>query len=55
VYDFIARIVHPLAVAPADPQYDARLNEIAAKLALQLQEFGHVSRALFLVLTRKAA
>ena len=53
VYDFLARVVHPLLVAPEAPRYDARINEVAAKLALQSQEFGHLSRVLFLVLRRK--
>jgi SAM-dependent methyltransferase len=34
-YDLIARVVHPLMVAPEEPTYDARINEIAAQLALQ--------------------
>jgi SAM-dependent methyltransferase len=52
VYDFIARVVHPLVVAPEAPRYDARINEIGARLALDRQEFGDISRVIFLVLVR---
>jgi SAM-dependent methyltransferase len=52
-YDFISRVVHPLVVAPEAPRYDARINQVAAKLACHLQEFGEISRILFLVLRKK--
>jgi SAM-dependent methyltransferase len=54
VYDFVARVVHPLLAAPEAPQYDARINEIGARLALNTQQFGEISRVLFLVLERRA-
>jgi SAM-dependent methyltransferase len=54
VYDFVARVVHPLLVAPDAPQYDTRINQIGAQLALNSQEFGDLSRVLFLVLERRA-
>lgn len=53
MFDFLSRVVHPLIVSPDEPQYDARINEVAARLALDLQEFGEVSRVLFLVLRKK--
>jgi SAM-dependent methyltransferase len=53
VYDFVARVVHPMTVAPEEPRYDARINEVGARLALRHQEFGALSRVLFLVLGRK--
>jgi SAM-dependent methyltransferase len=34
-YDLIARVVHPLLVAPEQPKYGARINEIAARVALE--------------------
>lgn len=55
VYDFVARVVHPLVVAPELPVYDSRINQVAAQLALDHQKFGDVSRVLFLVLRRKGA
>lgn len=54
VYDFIARIVHPLMVAPADPVYEARINEVAARAALVRQDCGDLSRVIVLVLERRA-
>lgn len=53
MYDFLSRVVHPLMVMPDEPRYDARINEVAAKLALDRQEFGDLSRVLFLVLKKK--
>lgn len=53
LYDFIARIVHPLAVRPEAPRYDAPINAAAAQLALRHQEFGALSRIVFLVLERR--
>jgi SAM-dependent methyltransferase len=53
IYDYISRVVHPLLVYPEQPKYDAKINEVAAKLALQGQEFGKISRVIFLVLKKK--
>ena len=53
VYDFVSRIVHPMAVAPESPVYDSAINRTAAQLAVHLQDFGAVSRVLFLVLERR--
>lgn len=54
LYDFLARVVHPLMVKPDEPRYVALINEVAAKLALDLEEFGEMSRVLFLVLRKKS-
>jgi len=53
VYDFVARVVHPMAVAPESPVYDSAINRTAAQLAVHLQDFAGLSRVLFLVLTRR--
>lgn len=53
LYDFLSRIVHPLMVAPKEPKYDARINEIAAKLSQDIQVFQNLSRVLFLVLKKR--
>lgn len=55
VYDFIARVVHPLVVIPETPSYDHRLNEVAAALAGHVDALGDLSRILFLVLRRRPA
>jgi SAM-dependent methyltransferase len=54
LYDFIARVVHPMSVAPAAPVYDSPINRTGAQLAVTMQEFGAVSRVVFLVLERRA-
>ena len=53
VYDLIARIVHPLLVAPEAPRYDARINEVAARVAAALPGLDHLSRVLCLELERR--
>jgi SAM-dependent methyltransferase len=55
VYDFVSRIVHPMAVAPEAPVYDSGINRSAAQLAVHLQEFSAVSRVAFLVLIRRSS
>jgi len=45
-YYFLSRVVHPLLVAPEQPRYDAPINSIARKIALQIPDFegmGHVA------------
>ena len=54
VYDFVSRVVHPMAVAPASPVYDSPMNRTAAQLAVHLQDFAAVSRVAFLVLSRRS-
>ena len=34
-YDLIARAFHPLYVAPGQPEYNSKINELAARLALE--------------------
>lgn len=53
IYDFLSRVVHPLLVAPKEPRYDARINEIAAHLSLICQELKDLSRVFFILLRRK--
>ena len=54
VYDFVARVVHPMSVAPQPPVYDSPINRTGAQLALALQDFPSISRVVFLVLERRA-
>lgn len=44
LYDVIARVVHPLLVAPAEPSYEAKINDIARKIAGTSDAAGDVSR-----------
>lgn len=53
VYDFISRVVHPMIIFPDEPRYDAKINETAARLSLNRQEFSNISRTLFFVLKKK--
>ena len=50
MYFFIARVIHPLLVAPENPKYDARINTIAQQIAGQMPNFedmGHVALFVF--------
>lgn len=44
LYDLVARVVHPLLVAPAQPDYEAKINEIARQVAAATDAAGEVSR-----------
>jgi SAM-dependent methyltransferase len=55
LYDLIARVVHPLLAAPEAPRYEAKINEIAARIASKRQGCNEISRVLFLVLERKGS
>ncbi len=51
-YDLISRVVHPLLVSPAEPRYDARINEIARLVAAQLSVAEKLGREFSAVLRR---
>ncbi len=44
LYDLIARVVHPLLVAPAQPDYEAKINDVARQVAAASDAAGEVSR-----------
>ncbi|TMF54263.1 MAG: class I SAM-dependent methyltransferase [Chloroflexi bacterium] len=44
LYDLIARVVHPLLVAPAQPDYEAKINDVARRIAGAADDAGEVSR-----------
>ena len=44
LYDLISRVIHPLLVSPAEPQYDARINEIAYRLSARLPGADDLAR-----------
>jgi len=52
LYDLVARVVHPLLVSPAEPQYDAKINDIARQLAAKMDDMGDLSREFSAVLRR---
>jgi len=44
LYDLISRIVHPLLVAPDEPKYEAKINEIAKTVTAEMDGLGEISR-----------
>jgi SAM-dependent methyltransferase len=44
LYDVVARVAHPMLVSPAEPKYEAKINEIARQLAATTDAAGEVSR-----------
>lgn len=53
VYDLLARVAHPLLVAPEAPRYDARINEIAARIASVTDGLPGLGRVFFLALRKR--
>jgi ubiquinone/menaquinone biosynthesis C-methylase UbiE len=50
MYYLLSRIVHPLLVAPEQPKYDAKINEIAKIIASKIPNFddiGHIALFIF--------
>jgi ubiquinone/menaquinone biosynthesis C-methylase UbiE len=46
MYYFISRVIHPLLVAPEQPRYDARINEVARLIAEKIPDYqglGHMA------------
>ena len=46
MYYFITRVIHPLLVAPEQPTYESRINEIARDIARKIPDFqgmGHLT------------
>lgn len=52
LYDLISRVVHPLLVSPEEPQYDAKINAVAHRLAARLRGTDDLSREFHAVLRR---
>lgn len=52
MYYLISRVVHPLLVAPNQPRYDAKINEIARKIAGHEPDYKQMSHILGYVLRR---
>ena len=53
IYDFVSRIIHPLLVMPEEPQYDARVNEIAREAALTFRGMDDFGREFSAFLRRR--
>lgn len=53
MYDLISRIVHPLLVSPAEPQYDTKINDVARQVSAQLRGADELSREFSAFLRRR--
>ena len=50
MYYLISRIIHPLLVAPDQPKFDSKINEIAKIIAYKIPNFediGHIALFIF--------
>jgi len=54
LYYFLSRVIHPLLVAPEEPRYDAKMNQIAyfCQKAFEISELEGVGPLIFLVLKK---
>jgi ubiquinone/menaquinone biosynthesis C-methylase UbiE len=52
LYDLISRVVHPLVVSPAEPQYDARINQVAAEVSAKFDGCDALGREFSAILKR---
>jgi SAM-dependent methyltransferase len=53
LYDLISRVVHPLLVSPAEPQYDARINDVARQVSARLRGADELAREFSAFLRRR--
>ncbi len=53
MYGFLSKVVHPLLVAPAEPSFDAPINEVAARLAREIPDFDGCSHQVLFVLRKR--
>src|SRR4030095_16999488 len=53
MYDLISRIIHPLLVAPDEPKYEAKINEIAWRVSSKLEGVDRLAREFSAVLSRR--
>jgi hypothetical protein len=54
LYDLISRVVHPLLIGPQEPQYDAPINQVAARVGAMLEGADDVAREFSAVLVRRS-
>jgi hypothetical protein len=52
-YYFISRVVHPLVVLPDEPKFEARINEVARKIARNIPGFDKLSINKLYVLSKE--
>lgn len=54
-YYFISRVVHPLMVAPDEPKFEAKINEVARRMATDIPSFDDISINKLYVLSKSDA
>ncbi len=55
LYDLISRVVHPLMVSPSEPQYEAKINDVARRVAAEFRGMDELSREFSAVLRRRTS
>jgi ubiquinone/menaquinone biosynthesis C-methylase UbiE len=55
MYYFLTRVVQPLLVAPEEPRYDHKLNEVAKQIARLVPDFEGIGHLVGFVLRRRPA
>lgn len=53
MYQFISKVIHPMIVAPEEPKFDAKINEIARKIGKSITNFRDASHQVTFVLEKK--
>lgn len=53
MYHFISKVIHPLLVAPKEPKFDAKINEVAMKISKKIPEFNDCGHQVMFVLRKK--
>jgi len=53
MYGFLSKVVHPLLVEPEEPSFDARLNEVAGRIARGIPDFDGCSHQVLFVLKKR--
>lgn len=52
-YYFISRVVHPLLVLPDEPKFEAKINEVARRIAFDISNLDDISINKLYVLSKK--
>ena len=52
IYDLVSRVVHPLVVSPAEPEYDAKINDVAWHISAKIAGLDDLSREFSATLRR---
>ena len=53
MYQFISKVIHPMLVAPKEPDFDAKINEVARRIGGTVINFRDASHQVTFVLKKK--